>query len=167
MTYILDTCCLVEAKRHFCPIDVAESFWAKIRMLAATGRIRSIDVVKEEIRRGDDDLSRWVKKHLDNSFFIKAKEGQDVVNRMAEITRWVMASTFYSEKAKRKFMQSTAADIWLVAYAAAYPCDSKIVTLEMAAPAQSGKIKIPDLCNSFGVVCIPFEGMFREMKEKY
>lgn len=166
MIYILDSCCFIEATRHFCPIKVALSFWEKIRALAAEGKIRSIDVVKDEIMRGGDDLSKWTKDCLDDSFFIKATKDQDVSNKMNEITGMLWSDTFYNEKAKNKFLNSTA-DIWLVAYAAVYPNDCKIVTLEMSTPASKGRIKIPDMCKLFNAVSLPIEGMFRELNVTY
>lgn len=166
MIYILDTCCFVEATRHFCPIKVALSFWEKIRSLASEGIIRSLDVVKEEIMRGGDDLSEWTNDRLDDSFFIKATKDQVVIDEMMEISVMLESDTYYNEKAKNKFLKSTA-DIWLVAYAALHPADCKIVTLEISSPASIGRIKIPDMCKRFNAVSLPIEEMFKELNVTY
>ena len=66
--YIIDTNCFIESSRATNPLDVAISFWKKIKQLALEGRIYSIDKVKDEIMIGKDDLSNWMKKEIPTFF---------------------------------------------------------------------------------------------------
>lgn len=49
MDYLIDANCFIESKNVTNPLDVAISFWAKIKDLALAGRIHSIDKVKTEL----------------------------------------------------------------------------------------------------------------------
>jgi hypothetical protein len=68
--YIIDSSCFIEASRVHNPLDVALSFWNKIKILADQGRIFSIDKVKDELMQGKDGLSNWVTTSIPSSFFL-------------------------------------------------------------------------------------------------
>jgi hypothetical protein len=52
--YIVDSNFFIQAHRTSYPFDIATSFWSKIISLAETGRIISIDKVKNEIFKNED-----------------------------------------------------------------------------------------------------------------
>jgi hypothetical protein len=54
--YIVDSNFFIQAHRDTYPLDVAYSFWDKVKQLAATGKIISIDKVKDEIFDKNDAL---------------------------------------------------------------------------------------------------------------
>ena len=56
MDYLIDANCFIESKNVTNPLDVAISFWAKIKDLALAGRIHSIDKVRTELISMGDDL---------------------------------------------------------------------------------------------------------------
>lgn len=80
---------------------------------------------------------------------------------------WAQTSTFYTEKAKAKFMKLDKADIYLVSYASIQPQDFTVVSQEIPKPNHPGEIKLPDVCRAFGVRCIFLQDMFREIKETF
>jgi hypothetical protein len=49
VVYILDSNFFIEAHRVSYPVDVAYSFWNKVKQLAENGTIISIDKVRNEI----------------------------------------------------------------------------------------------------------------------
>ncbi len=55
--YVLDTNFFIQAHRAFYPLDIAKSFWNTITELAADEKIISIDKVKAEIDKNDDELT--------------------------------------------------------------------------------------------------------------
>ena len=57
MIYLIDSNCFIEAKNVSNPLDVAISFWNKIKQLAVAGRIHSVDKVKGELMSINDELS--------------------------------------------------------------------------------------------------------------
>ena len=80
--------------------------------------------------------------------------------------RWA-ASQNRSQKALEKFLRPDAADIFLVSYAATDPNNYTVVSFEVSNHNGSSEFKLPDVCNQFGVKCIPFQDMFRELNETY
>lgn len=67
--YVVDTNFFIQAHRSTYPMDVVQSFWKKIKELADQEKFISIDKVRDEIFRNDDELTVWVKQNLDDSFF--------------------------------------------------------------------------------------------------
>jgi hypothetical protein len=67
--YVVDSNFFIEAHRASYPLDVALSFWAKVRQLANEGKIISIDKVKKELYDKNDALEAWCKANLPDDFF--------------------------------------------------------------------------------------------------
>ena len=70
-----------------------------------------------------------------------------VVRAYTDIMMWVQRHPRYFDYAKAKF--ATGADGWLVAYAKVH--GATVVTNEQSAPESRREIKLPDLCDQFGV----------------
>jgi hypothetical protein len=51
--YVVDTNFFIQAHRAYYPLDVASSFWEKVKQLADDGKIISIDKVKQEIYKNN------------------------------------------------------------------------------------------------------------------
>ncbi len=51
------------------PLDIASSFWNKIKQLAQNGQIISIDKVKNELYDKNDALEYWCIENLPADFF--------------------------------------------------------------------------------------------------
>lgn len=64
-TYLLDANVFIEAARRYYAFDIAPPFWEALLEFAEKGKLISIDRVKNELLRGKDELSTWVKR----SFF--------------------------------------------------------------------------------------------------
>lgn len=81
------------------------------------------------------------------------------------IFSWAVTSN-YKQVAKDRFLQFDYADPFLVAYALSHD-DITIVTEEVSAKGSKKDIKLPDVCNHFGIRSIKFMEMLREMNETY
>ena len=57
--YAVDTNFFIQAHRSLYPIDIAVTFWDKVKILAQNGKIVSINKVKFEIFQNDDILKGW------------------------------------------------------------------------------------------------------------
>ena len=166
MKYIIDSNCFVSPHRSFCPTDVGVSFWNKLRVLAEDGIICSRDKVKDELYRNSDELKTWMESNLGDNFFLPF-ENTFTVQRLTAITQWAATSTFYTPKAKSKFLRMDKADIYLASFASVDPREWTIVSMERSAPNSPGEIKLPDACLQYNVKCIQLEEMFREMGDTY
>ena len=66
MAYLLDTNVFIDASETYYANDICPGFW---RWLSQADQIRSIKEVKDELLKGNDGLSRWIKAKLSNDFF--------------------------------------------------------------------------------------------------
>jgi hypothetical protein len=89
---------------------------------------------------------QWLHKDVPANFFL-ASHSADVVAAYTEAMLWVQRNSQYHDNAKAKF--ATGADGWLVAYAKVN--GSIVVTNEQPRPESRNQIKLPDVCEQFGV----------------
>lgn len=69
MGYIFDTNIFIRSKNEL-PEDVWPTFWKKMAELIRDGKISSSIKVKEEINKGKDELTEWIKKNTSSNFYI-------------------------------------------------------------------------------------------------
>ncbi len=159
--YIVDSNFFIQAHRAYYPIDVIQSFWTKVKQLANEGKIKSIDKVKTEIYSHEDELKVWCEENLPDDFFL---DTSSTLDDYAEIVVWANSmSDFYRPLAIQEFLSADLADPWLVAYAKANGCT--IVTYEKSEPNRKSRIKIPEVCNQFGVKYLNTVDLLRELNE--
>jgi len=144
-TYILDADVFIEAARRYYAFDLAPKFWESLLLHATDGRIQSIDHVKKELERGNDDLATWATNQFSDAF--ASTDEDDVIKSYSEVMSWVQAQDKFSDAAKADF--AAGADGWLVAYAKSKGCI--VVTHEVLDPAIKRKVPIPNVCEAFGV----------------
>lgn len=162
--YIVDSNFFIQAHRAYYPLDVIQSFWVKVKQLAEEGKIKSIDKVKNEIYSNashEDELKDWCENNLPNNFFLDTGSS---VNDYTEIVVWANSMNhFFKRSAIEEFLTTDLADPWLVAYAKSHNCT--IVTYEKSEPNRKSRIKIPEVCNQFGVRYINTVDLLRELNE--
>ncbi|MDP4274889.1 MAG: DUF4411 family protein [Bacteroidota bacterium] len=163
--YIVDSNFFIQAHRATYPLDIAKGFWNKVKQLADSGTIISIDKVKKELYNKNDDLEKWCKANLPDNFF---KNTAEVINEYGKVTAWALSmSHHYMQNAINEFLDVDEADAFLIAYSLADIDDRFIVTQEISAPQKLSKIKIPDCCNALGVKYRTIIEMFREIGETF
>ena len=162
--YIVDSNFFIQAHRAYYPLDVMQSFWIKVKQLADEGKIKSIDKVKIEIyskASHEDELKGWCEDNLPDDFFLDTSSS---INDYTEIVVWANSmSNYYKRSAIEEFLATDLADPWLVAHAKANNCI--IVTYEKSEPNRKSRIKIPEVCNQFGVKYINTVELLRELNE--
>ncbi len=146
--YIIDSDVLITAKNLYYAFDICPGFWESLIHHHREGRLFSIDRVRSELLAGrkTEDLVRWVGNDLPGAFFLEV-DTDAVTGAYTEVMLWVQRHPDYFDFAKAKF--ATGADGWLVAYARVH--DGIVVTNEQPAPQSRREIKLPDVCDQFGV----------------
>jgi hypothetical protein len=163
--YIVDSNFFIQAHRVHYPLDIAVSFWAKVRQLAFEGKIISIDKVKDELYDKNDALETWCKTNLPDDFF---KNTDDVMDAYAHVIGWAVSkSVHYKPAAIDEFLSANEADAFIVAYSLHDHANRVIVTHEVAAPNAVKKIKIPDACDALHVSYLNTMEMFRQLGESF
>lgn len=154
MAYLLDTNVFIQAWKHYYAKDFCPAFWDWIMTGHDAGQVFSIKKVYDEIAAGNDDLIDWVSE-IDKSFFIEPS--YETENAFARVYSWANEQN-YENAAIAEFME--VADGHLVAHA--LQGNYEVVTMEKVGNSPK-KIKIPNVCNAFGINCITtFEMLRRE-----
>lgn len=165
--YIVDTNFFTQAHRTNYPLDVAASYWKMVKDLANAGQIRSIDKVMDEIYINDDDLKVWCQSHLPNDFFIPTST-PETINCYKQVINWALGMNHhYKSSAISEFMQDNEADAFLISHALTDVANLTLVTYEIPAPDGKNKIKIPDVCNHFGLTYLKPIEMLRVMGKTF
>jgi hypothetical protein len=157
-TYLLDSDVFITAKNSYYAFDICPGFWAGLLVMHQRGRVFSISRVRSELLMGreSEDLVQWVKQWLPADFFL---EVDAVGDAYAEVMLWVQRHVQYADTAKARF--AVGADGWLVAYARVH-C-AVVVTNEQPAATSRTSIKLPDVCQAFGVEFEHTFGMLRKL----
>lgn len=163
--YLVDSNFFIQAHRAVYPLDIATGFWNKVKILAVSGTIFSIDKVKNELYNKNDELEIWCKENLPNRFF---KDSSDMIKEYAQITTWAISKVdHYLPNALSEFLDADEADAFLVAYALSDKDNITIVTQEVSQPNGKRRIKIPEPCNAFKIKYINTIEMFRQLGETF
>lgn len=167
MKYLIDANVIITAERFYYPKVVFSNFWDQFANFTKEGKLVFLDVVVNEILKGDSDEyenveNKWIRKNVQGSE-LKTLPSllvhyQQVINRVSRMAN-------YTEAAKAEFARSDAGDAWLVSAAKYFQENAdvaSIVTYEKPAPGSSKRIKLPDICDLYGVKCITPVEMLRQ-----
>lgn len=163
-TYIIDSDVFISAKNRYYAFDICPGFWDRLIHHHQTGRVHSVDKIRQELLAGrdDDDLVQWVKNDLPAGFFLSTQDAE-VVSDFTEIMLWVQRNPQYFDSAKAKF--ATEADGWLAAYARVRGVS--VVTNEQPRPEARNRILLPDVCTQFDVTYLDTFAMLRALQVRY
>jgi hypothetical protein len=156
--YILDANVFIEAARRYYAFDLGTKFWDILLNHANEGTIESIDhILKQDLDKGKDELARWANSTFIHAF--RSTDEEDVIESYRRIMTWVLGQPQYTDAAKAEFAKEP--DGWLVAYALAK--GRVVVTQEVSAPEAKNRVKIPNVCDAFQILCIDTFRMLREL----
>jgi len=111
--YVADADFFIQAHRATYPLDVATSFWQKVKQFSQAGILISIDKVKDEIYKNDDTLKKWIDENLAAAFFNHIV----LSSNYKRVIQWAVSkSDYYFKKAIDEFSDSGISDAFLVAF---------------------------------------------------
>ena len=162
--YLLDSDVFIAAKNLYYSFDICPGFWKSVVHHYRKGEVFSIDRIRKELIAGNkkEELVKWVKNEIPINFFHSTKTAQ-VVTTYREIMSWVYQNPQFFLHAKDNFAKG--ADGWLVAFARVEA--ATVVTNEESAPDSRRSIKLPDVCNQFGVRCENTFSMLRALNIRF
>jgi len=163
--FVVDTNFFIQAHRLIYPLDIAFSFWNKVKQLAEQGKIISIDKVKNELYDKNEAIEKWCRTNLPEDFF---RDTSHVMDKYGLVSSWAVSkSNHYLPNALNEFLSADVADAFLVAFALENPDNRIIVTYETSEPVRKNKIKIPEACNALNVRYINTINMLRKLGETF
>lgn len=153
-TFLIDSNSLITPYKFYYPFDFARRFWDQLFDKIERQEIIMLDLVRDELLKGGDDLSEWVAR-IDNSLILDRREVA-ILAKYGQVLSYLQTSGLYQEKALAAWSQAHIADPWLIA--TAYTYGHTVITLEkpnggLKGSLKVGAAKIPDVCGAFGVPC--------------
>ena len=151
--FLIDANALITPYRFYYAFDIAPSFWGKLADAFKNNRIVLLDMVKDELLKGEDDLTNWIKANEDIIGVCNYKT-ESVISNYQSVFQHIQSSGLYKESALAAWAPANVADPWLIAAAKAN--SYTIVTLEAPSGGLSTKTpnkeaKIPDVAMALGV----------------
>ena len=156
MPYIFDTNIFIRSKNEM-PMEVWPTFWTKMTEMINSDIIYSSVEVKDEINKGRDELTEWLKDNATKNFFLPLTP--EVIEKYKETQDWARGENRFTEAALRTF--AGVADAYLVATAAAH--EMTLVTYEVSNTQAKSRVMIPDACNALGVRYCDLNTVLREL----
>jgi len=144
-TFILDANVFIEAARRYYAFDLVPQYWSSLVRLSKGGSVYSIDRVRTELVRGKDELAKWADHGFSDAFL--STDTQEITESYRKIIAWVNKQAHFTEPAKADF--ASGADGWLIACAMVK--GAVVVTHEEFARDAKNKVKIPNVCQAFGL----------------
>jgi len=173
MVYWLDANVFITAKNGFYAFDINESLWNCLDSLLKAGTVLSPSAVFSELLKfpKDDPLKPWVKTRQGSGLCVEpSKEVQRCLCQIADYIYTEMVIRKKSKGTELRWKPAEAnrfargADAFVIAHA--MEGKGTVVTFESALHPDSRIIRIPDVCNHFGVPYTDLSGMLRELKIK-
>ncbi|WP_323846694.1 DUF4411 family protein [Microbulbifer magnicolonia] len=158
--YLLDANTYIQAKNLHYQMSFCPAYWAWLDQQYATSALASIRSVYDELSEGDDELSQWVKDRKDHFIPVSADETQQ---KFAEVAQHVADLDGKKPEFIAEFLGK--ADPWLVATAAV--TGGTVVTHEVPVPANSTKVKIPNICDAFGIPYITTFQLLNKLEAQF
>lgn len=156
MAYIFDTNIFIRSKNEM-PMDIWPTFWERFRDMVNSDEIFTSITVKDEIDKGKDELTEWLKQNAPKSFYLSLDT--DVMAQYTITQNWAKSNSVYTQTALNTF--ANVADAYLVATAAAK--QMTLVTYEGSSPNSKKRVMIPDACNALGVRYCDLNTVLKEM----
>lgn len=135
--YSFDTSSLLNGRRDLLPPGTFVTLWSNIESMIATGEIRCVDEVRNELGRRDDAIHDWAKSQTD--LFVPLTADVQLA------AREVLAA---HPKLVGVGGRRNSADPFVIALARAR--DGVVVTEELLT-GKIGNPRIPDVCDAMGV----------------
>lgn len=150
--FLIDSNSFMAPYRQYYAFDLIPTYWDELSKRTESGRLVLLDMVKDEIDKGGDDLADWVGKQT--RFEICNHVTPEIISKYQEVLQYVQSCGLYKEQALQAWAPRYIADPWLIAAAAVN--NYTIITAEVPSGGLSLKnpnryAKIPDVAKAFGV----------------
>lgn len=150
--YVVDSDALINLFRHY-PQDIFKQLWINFDVLIKNGNIISSSEVLKEIGGRTDALSKWAKRN--GVIFIKPSSVElDAVKDILAIPEFQSII-----KPNPSTAEKPIADPFIIAQAKCRDCI--LVTDEKL---KQNKIRIPNVCEHYGIGYLNLHDFFREEK---
>lgn len=145
MKHLLDSNTLIEAKNRYYGLTICPGYWAWILQQHQALEVASIVPVLDELAKGNDDLTQWVKGNA--HLFEDASDERTQTAFGHIVAKIAQQAPLMKAGALEEFLEG--ADPWLIAKA--MTTGAVVVTHEVYNPDIKRKYTIPNVCSLVGV----------------
>lgn len=151
--FSFDTSAIINGRRDLLPPEVFPTLWGHIEHMIMTGSVHSIDVVKDELSKRDDQVSAWAKSQT-NLFLPLGIPVQEAATSILEEHPRLMGAG----------KGRNAADPFVIALAIV---NRGVVVTEELLTGNIANPRIPDVCAALSVPCVNLIGFIRLQGWRY
>jgi len=151
--YSFDTSALLNGHRDLLPPETFRTVWMNIEQAIATGDVRAVEVVRDELGRRDDEVSQWATRQ--HGLYVPLNPG------VQRATREVLAA---HPRLMGKGGGRNAADPFVIGLARA---QGGVVVTEETMTGNLSKPRIPDVCDALDVPCVNLVGFIQRQGWSY
>ncbi len=159
MKYLLDANTYITAKNFYYAMDICPGYWEWLDKQFTLHVAGSVDMIARELRAGNDELSNWVKARPQH--FI-ANDDHDTQIIFQQIVESIMRADF-NPGSRDAFLAK--ADPWIIAKSKSI--GATVITHELPLPAQTRKVKVPNICHQFDVPCMTTFEFLRKLNARF
>lgn len=159
LKYLLDANTYIQAKNLYYRMSIVPGFWDWLDLQFGHGNAGSVKPVHIELVDYGDELSDWVKSR--DTYFLDVSDDK-TQDTYTEIVNYIATNKYYAEPHVSNFLGG--ADPWLIAKAST--TGAVIVTHERKVGEDSSKVKIPNICEQFGVSYIDTYSLMSLLKAR-
>lgn len=162
--FLLDSDSFITPYRLYYAFDLVPAYWSAISRHINSGKIVVLDMVKDEIDKGKDELSAWITE-MEN-LIVVSHENVETISKYQEIIQYIATCGLYKESALHNWARNNIADPWLIASSAVngYTLITEEVGSGGLSPKNLNKMaKIPDVAKHFGVKTENIYQMMRKL----
>ena len=155
MLYSIDTSGFLDGWKRRYPPDVFPVIWDNLTDLIENGSLIATDEVLNELKAGDDDIYTWASAREKMFLPLDADIQQAVIKVLTRHSSWVPPDR-----------SRNMADPFVIAVAMVKGCT--VVSAEtLSTSPLPERVRIPNVCNTFGIRHIEFLDLMREQGWKF
>lgn len=178
MFFLLDANIYIEAHGSYYDMDICPGFWDFLDKTHLENKLSSIKQIQKELKRPkpakakenqkqqeEDKLSVWAKNR--NHHFLDDEDEATQLN-FATIVEYVLSLQNINEANRQNFLDG--ADPWIIAKAMTLKSSGvevKVATHERLVAPNSTKIKVPNVCQYFGIDYVDSFSLLRTLEAKF
>lgn len=166
--YLLDTNVFLTPYESYYAPDIVPSFWGALEeVFIKSNSIAVLDLVIDEILKGEDGLKTWIQNLWDqHEIQIISHSDVKIIESYGQVMQYLQESPYYTDRTLRNWAKDNIADPWLIATANAY--EYTIITFEVPSgvidiKSPTSRPKIPTVGKHFGITCQNLYYFMRKM----
>ncbi|MGE4502310.1 MAG: DUF4411 family protein [Thiomicrospira sp.] len=159
MRFLLDANTYIQAKNQYHGMDICPAYWDWLDQQFALGELASIDMVGMELKAGNDELADWAK---DRPHHFISNDDEPTQQVFTTIVQSLMVGD-YNAGSRDNFIAK--ADPWIIAKASVL--GATLVSHESRLEPTTKKVKVPNVCDEFGVSCISTFELLRTLRARF